>query len=148
MQKKAQELGLTSRIYSDKFESNADDAGKILISETADKEILLVGGETTVRVLDKNGKGGRNQELILTALSYVGKNTTIVSIDSDGWDNTEFAGAIGDTLTVQKTKNLGINPKDFLEHNNSFSFFEKTKDGIITGRLPSNVSDLMVVIKS
>ncbi|MDO8620937.1 MAG: DUF4147 domain-containing protein, partial [Candidatus Levybacteria bacterium] len=47
MQKKAQELGLTSRIYSDKFESNADDAGKILISETADKEILLVGGETT-----------------------------------------------------------------------------------------------------
>ncbi|MEK7450438.1 MAG: DUF4147 domain-containing protein [Patescibacteria group bacterium] len=148
MQKKAQELGLTPRIYSDKFESGADDAGKILINETAHNEILLAGGETTVKVMDKNGKGGRNQELVLAALPYLNSHVTIASFDSDGWDNTEFAGAIGDVLTSQKAENLGINPKDFLEHNNSFPFFDKIKGGIVTGRLPSNVSDLMVVIKT
>lgn len=148
MQEKAKELGLMARIYSDKFESNADGAGKILINATADKEVLLVGGETTVKVMDKNGKGGRNQELVLGAIPFVDQNTTIVSLDSDGWDNTEFAGAIGDVLTSQKAENLGINPKDFLEHNNSFPFFDKIKGGIVTGRLPSNVSDLMVVLKS
>lgn len=148
MQEKTKELGFDAEIFSDQFQNEAKLAGKILIDKTPGKSILLAGGETTVKVMDKNGKGGRNQELVLGAIPFVGQNTTIVSLDSDGWDNTEFAGAIGDTLTILKAKDLGINPKDFLEHNNSFPFFEKIKDGIVTGRLPSNVSDLMVVLKS
>lgn len=148
MQEKAKELGFDAEIFSDQFQNEAKLAGKILIDKTPDKSILLAGGETTVKVMDKNGKGGRNQELVLGAIPFVDQNTTIVSLASDGWDNTQFAGAIGDTLTIQKTKDLGINPKDFLEHSNSFPFFDKIKGGIVTGRLPSNVSDLMVVLKS
>ncbi len=148
MEKTAKKFGYKTLVFSDKLQNEARAAGKILIEKTPDKSVFLAGGETTVKVMDKNGKGGRNQELVLAALPYLNSNITIASFDSDGWDNTEFAGAIGDTLTVQKIKGLGIDPKDFLEHNNSFSFFEKTKDGIITGRLPSNVSDLMVVLKS
>jgi hypothetical protein len=29
----------------------------------------------------------------------------IISFNSDGWDNTEFTGAIGDKITLDKAKN-------------------------------------------
>lgn len=147
MQEKAKELGFTAEIFSDKFQGDAKLAGKELIDKTSPNQILLAGGETTVKVLNKDGKGGRNQELVLAALPYVNDNTTIASFATDGWDNTEAAGAIGDALTIQKAKEVNINPESLLQENNSFSFFEKTEDGIITGRLPSNVSDLMIVLK-
>src|SRR3989338_11128757 len=107
-------------------------AGKELIDKTS-HQILLAGGETTVKVLNKGGQGGRNQELVLAALPYVGQNTTIVSFDSDGWDNSSFAGAVGDFKTSENAKSLGVDSNKFLLENNSFLFFEKTGDGIITG---------------
>lgn len=146
MAEKAKELGQKVEILTDKFQYEAKFAGKKLIDQTLPSSILLAGGETTVKVKDR-GKGGRNQELVLASLENLDENTLIASFDTDGWDNTKFAGAIGDTLTLRKAKELNIDPKSFLEENNSFHFFEKTGDGIITGRLPSNVSDLMIVIK-
>ena len=148
MEEKARDLGWTCEIFSDRLQTQAKTAGKELIDKISSAQILLAAGETTVKVLNSNGRGGRNQELVLATLPHIDENTTIVSFDSDGWDNTEFAGAIGDSLTIQKAKDMNINPESFLQENNSFSFFEKTGDGIITGRLPSNVSDLMIVVKS
>jgi glycerate 2-kinase len=72
----------------------------------------------------------------------------IISLNSDGWDNTEFAGAIGDKITLEKAKKLKLDIDKFLENNDSFHFFQKTKDGIITGRLPINVADLILVWKT
>lgn len=146
MKEKAKEFGFDARILTDKFQADAKTAGKELMDQVSEG-VLLAGGETTVKVMNKGGKGGRNQEVVLAALPYVDEKTTIVSFASDGWDNTEFAGAIGDSLTIQKAKELNTDPKDFLKQNNSFVFFEKTGDGIITGRLPSNVSDLMIVLR-
>ncbi len=145
MKDKAIELGLNAEIFSDRFQTQAQTAGKELIEKTS-SGVLLAGGETTVRVLNKGGQGGRNQELVLSALPYIDEKTTIVSFDSDGWDNSTFMGAIGDRLTIQKAKEMNINPEKFLQENNSFLFFEKTGNGIITDRLPSNVSDLMIVL--
>jgi glycerate 2-kinase len=71
----------------------------------------------------------------------------IISINSDGWDNTEFAGAIGDKITLEKAEKLKLDIDKFLENNDSFHFFKKTKDGIITGRLPVNVADLIILCK-
>lgn len=147
MQAKAKELGFEAKIATDKLQAEVGTAGKELMDQISGG-VLLAGGETTVKVLNKGGQGGRNQELVLAALPLVDEKTTIASFDSDGWDNSPFAGAIGDTLTIQKAKELNINPEIFLQENNSFLFFEKTGDGIITDRLPSNVSDLMIVIKS
>ena len=147
MKEKAKELGLTAEIFSDKFQGEAKLAGKELIERTSSGKILLAGGETTVKVLNKRGQGGRNQEVVLAALPYLDSNTTIASFDSDGWDNSSFAGAIGDLETVKKAEGLNFDPKEYLKNNNTLSFFEKTGDGIITGRLPSNVSDLMIVFK-
>ncbi len=146
MKEKAKELGFDAKIFTDRLQADAKTAGKELIDQIS-SGILLAGGETTLKVLNKGGQGGRNQEVVLAALASIDEKTTIVSFDSDGWDNTEFAGAIGDALTLQKAKELSIDPKTILEENNSFHFFEKVGDGIDTGRLPSNVSDLMIVLK-
>jgi glycerate 2-kinase len=78
---------------------------------------------------------------------YPGNNFLIISLNSDGWDNTEFAGAIGDKMTLEKAKKLKLDIDKFLENNDSFHFFQKTKDGIITGRLPINVADLIILYR-
>ena len=147
MKKKAKELRIDCEIYSDKFESEADLAGIALIEKTKSHSILLVGGETTVKVMNKDGVGGRNQEVVLSALYSLDEKTIIASFDSDGFDNSSFAGAIGDINTLEKAKKLGINPQEFLSQNNSFNFFKNVQDGIVTDRLPSNVSDLIIIYK-
>ncbi|HVZ67172.1 MAG TPA: DUF4147 domain-containing protein [Patescibacteria group bacterium] len=147
MQEKAKELGYRAKIFSDRFESDANIAGKKLISEAHSGTILLVGGETTVHVGKTGGRGGRNQELVLASLPFVKRDVTICSFDSDGWDNTENCGAIGDSKTLEKCKELKIDPENYIKTTSSFDFFAQTRDAIITGRLPSNVSDLMIVFR-
>lgn len=146
MQAKAKELGFNAIIYSNKFQGEAKFVGKELIDKTPPHHILLVAGETTVKVKGK-GIGGRNQEVVLGALSNISDGVIIVSCGSDGWDNSSHAGAIGDTETLKKSKRLKLNIEKYLDANNSFRFFEKIGDAIITGRLSSNVSDLMIVLK-
>ncbi|MBI2031648.1 MAG: DUF4147 domain-containing protein [Candidatus Levybacteria bacterium] len=147
MQKKAQELGLKAEIFSDKFQGIAREVGKELVEKTSDNSVLLVGGETTVKVKGEHGQGGRNQELVLATLQFLNEKTVISSFDSDGWDNSRFAGAFGDHKTIERANELGVEPLKFLETDNSLEFFEKTGDGIETGRLPSNVSDLIIILK-
>ena len=147
MQKKAKELGFNAIIYSDKFQGEARFVGKELMDKTPPHHILLAAGETIVKVKG-NGKGGRNQELVLGAISDIPSGVIIASCATDGWDNSPHAGAIGDIETVKKAKKIKLNPERFLDTNNSFKFFKKTGDNIVTGRLPSNVSDLMIVVKN
>ena len=147
MKAKADQLNIKAEVFSDRFQSDADLAGKSLIENTPPHSLLIAGGETTVKVKNPKGVGGRNQELILAALFALDQNTVIASIASDGWDNSPSAGAIGDMHTLEKAKNLGLNPQEFLEENNSLVFFKNIRDAIITGRLSSNIADLIVVYK-
>jgi len=147
MKQKAQDMKIKAEIFSDRFESDASLAGKGLIEKTPEHSILLAGGETTVKVMNPDGKGGRNQELVLSALYELDSQTTIASFDSDGWDNSPVAGAIGDLQTLEKAKGLGLNPHEYLEQNNSLVFFKNLRDAIVTDKLPSNVADLIIVYK-
>ena len=144
MQDKAKELGYKAVLLTDRLQGDAKQIGKVLLSETKQNEILLVGGETTVKVTG-NGTGGRNQTLVLASLPYL-ENQVIVSVGSDGWDFTTFAGAIGDHATSEKAKEKGLDPQAYLSDDNSTPFFQAVGDGIDTGKLESNVSDLMVVV--
>ncbi len=146
MKQKAYDLGFEANIFSNKFQMEARKAGETLIKNTDKGTILLAGGETTVKVTGQ-GAGGRNQEVVLGALSFIEEKTTICSFDSDGWDNSLFAGAIGDINTINKAREMSIDPQDFLNRDNSLEFFQKIGDGVETGRLPSNVSDLIIVYK-
>ena len=90
----------------------------------------------------KSGKGGRNQEAVLGAIS----NLIVISFASDGHDNTEAAGAIGDNLTLEKAKKLKLNPQKYLNNHNSFNFFKKIGDLIYAEQKCFNVADLMLVL--
>lgn len=146
MQEKAQTLGIEAVIHSDKFEHEAKTAGDFLIEQAKPRSVLLAGGETTVHVTGE-GTGGRNQEVVMGALENLGSNIIISSFDSDGWDNSKYAGAIGDSLTKERAEELQLDIATSLLKNDSLPFFEKVGDGIDTGRLPSNVSDLFIVYK-
>ncbi len=147
MKAEADKWGIKAEIYSDKFISGSEDAGKVLIKLTPPDSVLLVGGETTVRVKNANGQGGRNQHLVLSGLDYIDQKTIIASVDSDGWDNTPAAGALGDTDTLNKAKNLKLDRSKFKKDCDSYLFFKSTEDAIITDRLPSNVADLIIVYR-
>lgn len=158
MKKKAQELGFPAKIVTDKLSGEAKDAGVTIagdLEKSDGKTVLLYGGETTVNVEnngnedgnDKNtGKGGRNQELALSAMDSLKKGQIVLSLNTDGRDNTDHAGALCDSATREKSVKLKINPKDFLQKHNSYAFFEKIGDYIETGYTGSNISDIVIAI--
>jgi glycerate-2-kinase len=146
LEEKAKELGINCIRYSDKINGTAKDVAQELISKLESSGILIAAGETTVEVKG-NGKGGRNQETCLEALKIIDESTLFTSIGTDGWDFTEAAGAIADNIVKQKTTEQNLNIDEYLENNDSFTFFEKVNSQVITGRLSSNVADFMIVWK-
>ncbi len=109
---------------------------------------LVAGGETTVTVKGK-GKGGRNQELVLAAaLGIHGLSAVaIASFGTDGLDGpTDAAGAFADGSTVRRAFKRRMDPQDFLENNDSYHFFKKLKDLIITGPTGTTVNDIVIAV--
>lgn len=146
MKDRALQLGVHVLNHSDRVQGNSHEVGKQLIDSTKPGHLLLAAGETTLKVTG-DGKGGRNQELILSTLPTIDEHTVIVSIDSDGQDNSDHAGAIGDVTAREHAKEKAISIEEYMQRNDSYHFFEETGDAIITGKLPSNVADLFVVYK-
>lgn len=109
---------------------------------------VISGGETTVKIRGK-GKGGRNQEFALvTALGIAGmKNVVLLSAGTDGTDGpTDAAGAICDGETVQRALDKGLDPKSYLADNDSYRFFGRLHDLIVTGPTHTNVMDIHLAL--
>jgi len=109
---------------------------------------IISGGETTV-TLHGSGKGGRNQEFVLAAAMDVSglKSTVILSAGTDGSDGpTDAAGAICDGETLQAAEEQGLNARQHLTNNDSYSFFKELEDLLITGPTNTNVMDLRVIL--
>ena len=106
----------------------------------------VMGGETTAEV-HGNGRGGRNQELVLRAL-LSGFKGTIAAIGTDGIDgNSPYAGAMADEETLRKAIELGIDPNEYLENSDSSGFFERLGGAIRTGYTGTNVADLVITLR-
>lgn len=146
MEKLAEEKGLNVHIMTDRLQGDARTLGEKLIKETPSGYLLLAGGESTIKITGK-GKGGRNQALVLNALPHIKDKTILASFGSDGWDFYELAGALADKDTSKKMKEMHLDAKPFLADDNSYEFWIKVGDGILTGHLDSNVSDLYIVYK-
>ena len=118
---------------------------KILENISEDqKTCLLVGGETTVKVLGK-GTGGRNQELVLRILKNTQKSKKLViaSMGTDGIDgNSVFAGAITENVKVDLDT-----MKEFLKNSDSGRFFQKQKGSIVTDFTHTNLMDIGVILR-
>jgi len=147
MKKKAEELGYDTYIESSNFQGDARVVSREIISKKyLPNSCHLWGGETTV-IVDKKGKGGRNQEFALSALPYIPDNTVLIACASDGWDNTDMAGAIADNLLYEKAISGGLDPEEWMVENKSYDFFHQVGGHIRTGRLGSNVSDFYLILK-
>lgn len=146
MEKLAKEKGIKVHVASDRIQGDARTLGEKLIKDTTPGHLLLAGGESTIKVTGK-GKGGRNQALVLCALPHIKGETVLASFGSDGWDFYEFAGALADKETFKRMEELDIDSRTFLTDDNSYEFWSKVGDGILTGHLDSNVSDLYIVYK-
>lgn len=148
MKNKAEELGFNTKIETETLSGNASEVGKELaMREPKNKTCILFGGETTVKVTENHGMGGRNQELALSALRFIPEDALLISASSDGWDNTDHAGAIADIELLEKAKQINLSPEEFLEKSDSYNFYKKVADGAIyTEKLGSNVSDLCILM--
>jgi len=149
MMKKAKELGIFAKVLSLDMQGDAKLAGKFLLDNTQKGELLLAGGETTVKITG-SGKGGRNQQTALEALKAVEEDpleSILISCASDGYDYTDAAGAIADRETLKKAKEMNLNIDEYITNDDSFNFFEKTKDQIMTGKTGINVSDIFLAYK-
>ncbi|MBS7610822.1 glycerate kinase [Candidatus Bathyarchaeota archaeon] len=156
--KTANELGLNSAILSSVVEGEARHVGTvyggILVEEALENNpidkpaTIIAGGETTVTVKG-SGIGGRNQELILSASMKIQglENVAIASIGTDGVDGlTDAAGAIADGKTVQRTIEANLDPKEYLDNNDSYRFFKKLGDLIFTGPTGVNLMDITIMV--
>jgi hydroxypyruvate reductase len=109
------------------------------------KSCIIFGGESTVHVKG-NGKGGRNQELVLQILKRIqnlDQNVLVSSISTDGIDgNTNYSGALikNHSINLQKISS-------YLKNNDSNSFFKKYGGLIQTGPTNTNLMDIGLIIK-
>jgi hydroxypyruvate reductase len=154
---KANSFGFNTIILSSMIEGEAREIAYFfaaIIKEIQDAGLplkkpacILAGGEPTVKIKG-SGKGGRNQELAL-ALAATGIQAphVFISCGSDGTDGpTDAAGAIVSQETGKKAISLKLDMHAFLNNNDSYNFFKKTDDLIITGPTRTNVMDIMIAI--
>jgi hydroxypyruvate reductase len=140
-------------ILSDSIEGEARDVA--LVHAAIAKEVLgcdrpftkpvviLSGGETTVTLRAKGGKGGRNAEFALAAaLVFDGHDIHLLAADTDGIDGSENnAGAFADGATVKRLRAAGLDPRRLLDGNDSYTAFQTTGDLFETGPTGTNVND-------
>jgi glycerate 2-kinase len=112
---------------------------------------LLIGGETTVTLNEKPGKGGRNQEFVLSMMNKLGlegmKNVTILSGGTDGEDGpTDAAGAIADSSSWDLITQKNLNIESYLRQHDAYSLFDQIDGLIRTGLTQTNVMDVRVIL--
>lgn len=152
--KSCRQLGYEPVLLTDQLDCEAREAGSFLASvakthrKTSRSMAFIAGGETVVHLKGK-GKGGRNQELALSAapgLSGI-ENAALFSIGSDGTDGpTDAAGGYVDGSTKRCLADQGIDIYRVLEDNNAYEALKACDGLIITGPTGTNVNDVAVLL--
>ncbi len=159
---KAKSLGIKPIILSDSMQGSSKDLA--LFQSAITKQflkfsrkrkkpiVLLSGGETTVDLSESiynKCKGGRNSEFLL-ALSiemFPFKEYSAIACDTDGRDGTENnAGAFIDDKTILRARKLDLDPLRFLRTHNSYKFFYRLNDLIVSGPTYTNVNDFRAIM--
>ncbi|MBI5302434.1 MAG: glycerate kinase [Chloroflexi bacterium] len=154
----ARERGFNALLLSTFMQGEAREVAKVLAAIA--KEIaqssrplarpacLIAGGETTVTVRG-NGKGGRNQELVLAAAIDIAgmPDVCVLCGGTDGTDGpTDAAGALADGETIARAQAHGLDARDFLARNDAYHFFKPLDDLLITGPTNTNLNDVIIVL--
>jgi glycerate 2-kinase len=153
---------------STQLEGPAEDIGRHLAQMAVQMrgergpDCLITGGEPTVTLAppEIRGKGGRNQHLVLAALTELlspslaasasprlAAGICLLSGGTDGEDGpTDAAGAILDEGVVARMQQHKLDPADFLRRSDAYHFFQPLDGLIKTGPTHTNVCDVRVVV--
>lgn len=148
-----------AHILSDAIEGESREVGKVhaaLARAVAQRGqpfakpcVILSGGETTVTVRSKGGRGGRASEFLLgCAIALQGQpGVWALSADTDGIDGIEDnAGAVLAPDTLARAAALGLKPAEFLDRNDAYSFFAALGDLVVPGPTFTNVNDFRALL--
>jgi len=111
--------------------------------------VILSGGETTVTVKAKGGRGGRATEFLLgAAIALAGEpDVFVLAADTDGIDGVEDnAGAIVTPDTLARATAAGLKAQDRLDANDAYGFFSPIGDLVSTGPTFTNVNDFRALL--
>ena len=148
------ELGYEPIMLTDMLSCQAKEAGSFLASilkthaGSGKKLAFLAGGETVVHLTGK-GKGGRNQELALSAAIGIDgiPGAAVFSVGSDGTDGpTDAAGGYVDHETAATLRAQGIDIFTVLKNNDAYNALAKCDGLVITGPTGTNVNDVAVAL--
>lgn len=150
----AREQGFTPYILTDRLSCQAREAGSFLaaIARThadTDRPLAFIAGGETVVTLTGSGKGGRNQELALSAAAGIAglHNVCIFSVGSDGTDGpTDAAGGYVDGVSARRLREQGLDVHEVLSRNDAYHALQEIQGLIFTGPTGTNVNDISVVL--
>ncbi|MEH6402636.1 MAG: glycerate kinase [Sneathiella sp.] len=158
----AREQGIEPMILGDSIEGEAKDvalvhagiARQVLLHNEPIKApcVILSGGETTVTVsndLKNPGRGGRNAEFLLAFAKAMEGEPRVhaFAADTDGIDGTEDnAGALCGPTTLKRARAQSLDPSDYLQRHDAYSFFDALGDLVKTGPTRTNVNDFRAIL--
>lgn len=155
--KKAKEIGYNAIVLSSQVNGEAREVAKVISSIAFEIEkfglpikrpaCIIFGGETTVTV-EGTGKGGRNTETALSfAMEIINHDIIGLFCGTDGIDGpTDAAGAICDGNTRKRSRKMDVSAREYITNNDSYHFFDKMGDLMVTGPTGTNVMDLGIVL--
>jgi glycerate 2-kinase len=113
------------------------------------RTLQIWGGECTVTLPARPGRGGRNQHLALSAAIELERRrasqAVLLAAGTDGIDGaTPDAGAVVDAATCLRGRDAGFDPHVSLSAADSGSFLEASGDLLHTGATLTNVGDLVL----
>jgi glycerate-2-kinase len=151
--REARRLGLSPRIAPRRLAGEAREAGARLARRArklSPGEALLAGGETTVALAARHGRGGRNLELALGAAREMEgvRGLLLLAAGSDGRDGSARAtGACADGQTIARARRRGLDPEEALRRHDTEPFFERLSDLLVTGPTGTNVADWVFAVR-
>lgn len=157
--KAAKSLGLKPMILSTMFDGESQELGKTFAAISREIRrsqgplkppcVLIGGGETTVTLKKNFGKGGPNQEFVVSTILNMTdmENFTVVGLDTDGTDGpTRVAGALADSRTVAMATTMGLDLHQSLKDHTVLNDLILLEEAVVTGHTGTNVNDLKFII--
>ena len=95
-----------------------------------------------------SGSGGRNQAFVLACAPRIaGERIAVISAGTDGIDgNSPAAGAVADGDTFARAQALGLSAQACVDNSDSYGFFSRLEDALITKATGNNVRDLRLLV--
>jgi hydroxypyruvate reductase len=155
----ADAAGVPAVILSDAIEGEADVIGQMHAAITREvvtqarpfkaPVVILSGGETTVTLRHKDGRGGRNTAFLLGFAQAIEgmQGITALAADTDGIDGSEDnAGAFANGNTVVAMRSNGVDPADAQRRNDAWGAFDAAGAIFKPGPTGTNVNDFRAIL--